>query len=588
MWRPVLIKPDPTLPACLVIALLVALPAGAQNTPSANSGTPKPVATEDGGATPATPPTLESPAIGSLDGRDTPLSARPSEGGALPGFATTAPGLGVAGISTSDLGNRPYAIRPSIGVGVLATDNLFQTSSDRRSDIVTTLAPSIEAAVSTVRLSGSLRYTPALRLYASDTSQNGLDQVGDGQLLAALIPGTLYLDARGTANVVPATAGLIPGSGQMVTGSNTVQTYTTQVTPFLVHNFGSAASSQLGYSFQYSGQNGAVFNNSDLASSNATSNFTAHRGFAVLRSGEDLGRLALQARVDGIWYVGDGIYEGSHNFVAGLGARYAILRSVAVVGDIGYENQYYGGTDPISIEDAVWSVGLRLTPSPDSFVIVRYGHRNGFNSFSLNAGVALGVRTSLFATYSDTLGTSLTQGQNLLATTTTDALGNTVDNQSGAPVVLINAFLGLTNTLYRMRTGTVSLNHRWTRDNFTLSGTWQDQDPVTSASSTMLGTSSNGGYAAFSWAHDFSPNTTGTATAQYGHVNGGQIGSGNTSFGQTVVGDTDTYALAATLSHRLSEKLTAGIQAAWTSTTSPVAGQGYTQGVIRAGLRRTF
>ncbi|HTE36799.1 MAG TPA: TIGR03016 family PEP-CTERM system-associated outer membrane protein, partial [Reyranella sp.] len=501
---------------------------------------------------------------------------------------TTAPGLGVGGISASDLGNRPYAIRPSIGVGVLATDNLFQSNYDRRSDIVTTVAPSIEAAVSTVRLFGSLRYTPAVRLYASNSSQNGVDQVGDGQLLAALIPGTFYLDMRGAASVLPATAGLIPGSGQVVAGSNTLQTYTTQVTPFLVHNFGSAASSQLGYSFQYSGQSGAVFNNSDLASSSATANFTAHRGFAVLRSGEDLGRLALQARVDGIWYVGDGIYDDAHNFVAGLGARYAILRSVAVLGDIGYENQQYAGTNPVSIEDAIWSVGLRLTPSPDSIVIVRYGHRNGFNSFSLNAGVAVGVRTNLFAVYSDTLGTSLTQGQNLLATTTTDALGNTVDSQSGAPVVLINSFLGLSNTLYRMRIGTVSLNHRWSRDVFTLSGSWQAQDPVTSANNTPPVSSTSGLYATFNWAHDFSPNTTGAATVQYGHASLGQNGSGNANFGQTGSGDTDIYALAATLSHQLNEKLAATIQVAWTSNTSPVAGQGYTQGVIRAGLRRTF
>ncbi|HTE80608.1 MAG TPA: hypothetical protein VK634_07960, partial [Reyranella sp.] len=304
-------------------------------------------------------------------------------------------------------------------------------------------------------------------------------------------------------------------------------------------------------------------------------------------------RLALQARVDGTWYVGDGIYDDAHNFVAGLGARYAILRSVAVLGDIGYENQQYAGTNPVSIEDAIWSVGLRLTPSPDSIVIVRYGHRNGFNSFSLNAGVAVGVRTNLFAVYSDTLGTSLTQSQNLLATTTTDALGNTVDSQSGAPVVLINSFLGLSDTLYRLRTGTVSLSHRWPRDSFTLSGTWQAQDLITSANNTLPVSSSNGIYATFNWSHEFSPNTTGGAMVQYGHANSGQIGSGNTSsgntgFGQTGSGDSDTYALAATLSHRLSEKLTASMQVAWTSNTSPVAGQGYTQGVIRAGLRRTF
>jgi uncharacterized protein (PEP-CTERM system associated) len=572
----------------LAVALLLALPAAAQTAPPAESVTPKPGVTGDGAATPTAVPALESPALGPLDGRDTPLVVRPLEGGTLPGFGTTAPGLGVAGISASDLGNRPYAIRPSIGVGLLATDNLFQTNSDRRSDLVTTIAPSLEAAVSTVRLSGSLRYTPALRLYATYSDQNGIDQVGNGQLLAAVIPSVLYVDMRGAGSVLPATGGVIPGSGQVVAGNDTLQTYTAQVTPFLVHSFGSAASSQLGYSFQYARQGEASFNNSGPNSSSSTADFTAHRGFAVVRSGEDLGRLALQARIDGTWYVGDGIYDDAHNFVAGLGARYAILRSVAVLGDIGYENQKYAGTNPVNIDDAVWSVGLRLTPSPDSIVIVRYGHQSGFNSFSLNAGVAIGVRTSVFANYSDALATSLTQSQSLLATTTTDALGNTIDSQSGAPIVLINSFLGLFNTLYRMRTGTVSLNHRWPRDAFTLSGTWQDQDPITSASTISSVGPTNGIYATFNWTHDLSPNTIGTVTAQYGYVSSGQNGSSNASFGQTSSGESNTYALAATLSHQLSEKLTANIQAAWTGTTSPVIGQGYTQGVIRVGFRRTF
>jgi uncharacterized protein (PEP-CTERM system associated) len=368
-----------------------------------------------------------------------------------------------------------------------------------------------------------------------------------------------------------------------------MQTYTAQVTPFLVHRFGSAASAQLGYSFQYSRQNWASFSSSNTGDLDSTAtNFSAHRGFAVVRSGEDLGRLALQARIDGTWYVGDGIYNGAHNFAAGLGARYTIIRSVAVLGDIGYENQQYSGTNPVSIDDAIWSVGLRLTPTPDSIVVLRYGHRNGFNSFSLNAGVALGVRTNLFATYSDTIGTSLTQGQNLLATTTTDTLGNTVDSQSGAPVLLINSFLGLSNTLYRMRIGTVSLRHQWPRDTLTLSGTSQIQDPITSANNSLPFNSSNGIYATINWAHEFSPRTTGVATAQYGRVNSGQLGFGDASFSQTALGNSDTYALAATLSHQLSEKLTASVQVAWTSNTSSLPDQGYTQGVIRAGFRRTF
>jgi uncharacterized protein (PEP-CTERM system associated) len=364
-----------------------------------------------------------------------------------------------------------------------------------------------------------------------------------------------------------------------------MQTYTAQVTPFLVHRLGSAATVQAGYSFQYSSQNYSSFNQSSLASQ--PENYTANRGFAVIRSGEDFGRLALQARVDGTQYVGNGIYNGAHQFVTALETRYAILRSVALLGEIGYENQEYSGTNPFTISDAIWSVGLRLTPSPDSIVLVKYGRQNGFNSFYLNAGMALGVRTNLFATYRETLATTLTQAQDLLATTTVDALGNPVDSQSGAPVVLINPFLGLSDALYRMRVGTVSLRHHWPRDVLTLSGTWQSQDPITSASNAVSVTTSRGIYATLSWGHEFTPRTTGVATAQYGHVYG-QFGFGQPGFVQPGPGDSDTYALSATVIHQLSDKLIGSIQVAWTNNTASIANQSYTQGVIRASLRRTF
>ncbi|SEP50588.1 uncharacterized protein, PEP-CTERM system associated [Rhodospirillales bacterium URHD0017] len=596
-------KPDVALPVSLLAALLVASPVAAQIVPPARGTTPvvtgdtapvTPAVTGDPTVTPRATPALESPALGPLSAPDVPIN-RPLPGGVLPGFANTAPGLGVAGVGTPfDLGNRPYAIRPSISVEVLGTNNVFQTPVPA-SDIVTTIAPTLEAAIDTTRLNGTLRYTPAVNLYATYSANDGVSQVGDGRLLAAVVPGLFYVDLRGAASMVPTLAGYIPGSGQLVAGSDIMQTYTAQVTPFLVHRLGSAATVEAGYSFQYAAQNSGSFTQSNSLS--APENYVANRGFAVVRSGEDFGRLALQARADGTKYAGNGIYDDAHRFITALETRYAILHSVALLGEIGYENQEYSGTNPFSISDAVWSVGLRLTPRPDSIVVVKYGHQNGFNSFYLNAGVALGGRTDLFATYRETLATTLTQAQDLLATTTVDALGNPVDSQSGAPVVLINSFLGLSDTLYRMRVGTVSLRYQWPRDVLTLSGTWQSQEPITSAINTGPLSTTVGAFATLSWAHDLTPRTTAVATAQYGHLYGlsglGQSGFAQPGFAQPNFsqpsGDSDTYALAATLMHQLTEKVSGSIQVAWTNLTYPgAANQGYSQGVIRASLRRTF
>ena len=133
-----------------------------------------------------------------------------------------------------------------------------------------------------------------------------------------------------------------------------------------------------------------------------------------------------------------------------------------------------------------------------------------------------------------------------------------------------------------MRIATASLRHHWPRDVLTLSGTWQSQDPMTSANNAVPAIASRGTYATLSWAHELSRRTTGVATVQYGHV------YEQPGFGQPAQGDSDTYALSATLMHQLNDKLTGSIQVAWTNNTSSLADQSYTQGVIRARLQRTF
>lgn len=573
MWRSVPIKPEAILPVSLVAAMLLALPVAAQTAPPppAESGTPRPVVGDTGTPAPGTTPALTVPTLGPLSGRDNPLAIRPASGAVLPGFSSARPGLGLTGFGPPlELGNRTFGFQPSIAVEVLGSNRL----QNGRSKVVTTVAPGIEAAVDSVRLLGSLRYTPALRLYG--THWGGVDQIGDGRLLAALLPGLFYLDVRGAARVLPTTAGQLPGSGQAIGTNNTTQSYTAQVTPFVAYRLGSLASMQAGYSFLYSRQNASDFAQTGLDGSEA--NYIAHRGFAVLRSGEYLGRLALQARVDNTWYVGDGIYDGARQFVTALEARYAILRSVAVFGEIGYEKQRLAGTNPFRIDGVIWSGGLRLTPTPDSIVVVRYGRRSGFNSFSVNAGVALGVRTNFFATYQETLSTSLSQAQDLLANTTTDARGDLVDSQSGAPVALFNSFLGQSNTLYKMRTGTASLRYSWPRDTFTLSGTYQSQIPITSANPAVATTTNRGAYGTFSWAHEFSRRTTGVAILQYGRFSAGQTGGGYAN----------VYAAAATLSHELTEKLTGNLQFSWSRDSSFEANGGESEFVVRAALRRLF
>jgi uncharacterized protein (PEP-CTERM system associated) len=525
-------------------------------------------------ATPVAEAPLASGALGPLSALDVPRTARaPDASGVRLDAWLRRPATAEDGLPIAD---RPWRVQPFLGIEVMATNNVFQ-SNDARSDIVTSLTAGLNATVSTPRLFGTLNYEPTARLYSTYSSQNRIDQNGSGRLLAAIVPGSVFVDIRGAAAVVPTQGRLIPGSVQPVPSGDATQVFNLQVTPYLVHRFGSAATLQAGYSFQYSEQSD---DGSSAFSRNASTDeldYTADRGFAVLRSGEDLGRLALQGTIDGTAFTGDGVYDDAHRFIAQVEGRYAILPTVAVLLEAGYENIEYGGTQPRRISGPTWSFGTRLTPDPDSIIIVRYGRRDGFNSVSLNAGIAIGARTDLFATYSERLSTSLGDAQDLLSTTTLDALGNPVDAQTGAPAIFVNPFFSVSNALFRTRTGSLTIRHTLPRDVVTLSATWQDRDPVSAAPGTVA-TAQTGTYATLSWARDVAPRTLAVGTVQYGRI----------TQDNPDAGDEDVYTVSVTVVHRLTEQMAASVQAGWTRLESTTPQSGYTEAVVRAGLRRTF
>lgn len=471
---------------------------------------------------------------------------------------------------------RAWNVTPSIAVGVGATNNVYQTRNDTRSDTFIGITPAILIDGGTSRVRASLNYAPTAQLYATYTDQNRVMQFGNGQLLAELLPGALYLDIRGSASLGTTSGGFVPGNAQTARRNDQVQYYNFQIAPYFVHQFGSTATAQLGYVFQYSAQDGSTsflpgstqpfFDNQD---------YVANRGYAVIRSGEDFGRLAVQARVDGTAFTGTGVYDGAHAFLSTVEARYAITPGIAVLLEGGYENIAYGGTNPARIDDAVWSTGVRLTPTRESFLVARYGHRGGFDSPSLEAGIQLGAFTRLTATYSERLATNAMSAQDLLSSTTLDALGNPVDSRSGAPVLYANSFFPASNGLFRTKSGSAALTFAWPRDSVTLSAYYQKQEPVSAAQGTQI-TGSTGYYGGISWTHEISRSTAVNALVQFGRTEYFDSPASN------------IIVLSTALSHQLTENLRATVQVFYESRTSSLPANEYAQATIVAGVSRSF
>ena len=241
----------------------------------------------------------------------------------------------------------------------------------------------------------------------------------------------------------------------------------------------------------------------------------------------------------------------------------------------------------------IWSVGLRLTPSPDSIVIVRYGHRERIQFLQPECGRGPRRAHQPFCHLqrhsrhvADPGPGSARHHHHRCAR---QHGGQPVRRAGRADQLLPRPVQHALQNARRHGVAEPSLAARQLHPFRHLA----DPGPRHLRQWHPARQLRNGIYATFNWAHEFSPNTAGGATVQYGRATSGQIGSGNTASGKPASGKPARViwipdALAATLSHRLSETLTTSIQVAWTSSTSSQAGQGYTQGVIRAGLRRTF
>lgn len=417
---------------------------------------------------------------------------------------------------------RGWSITPSLGISETFNDNIFFTPRNKQSDWITNVNAGLAVAVDTARVQGGLNYLAGYNFYANTDNQSGLTLNGAGNFLFTVIPDHFFVSTRGNANTQPFGTALNPQAQTQTSTGNLFRTYSFQISPYGLYRFGGTATAFAGYVFQYVDQN-PVNNRSSTQGlspfeqllqqrvNTFSTSYSSNQVYVGARTGEDWGRLAMQGTLSGTWFEGDGLYEGAYRNLALLETRYAILPTIAALVEIGYERERFNTVPKTDIDGPVWAVGARLTPNPDSLIIVKYGRRDGFNSWRLNGNYAVGVRTTVFATYQETLTTSALNAGDLLSTTTLDPLGNPIDTQTGAPVLpgLANQLIGAPGVLFKQKLGTAGISQTWSRDTISLTATYLDSVPYASAANAVrqrfsIETTSIG----LTWSHALTPLTS--------------------------------------------------------------------------------
>jgi uncharacterized protein (PEP-CTERM system associated) len=573
---------SPAVTAAVPAAATTSAGAGAPAAGPTPAGTGAPDGTQTGtqGGTPGSETSSDNgfpvPPISALSGR------------APTGTTVWLPDLSNSVTETLGLGEPPqpgWVLTPEIGVQEIYTDNVLQTPSNHRYDIITEITPGLRVNADTPRVQLNLRYAPVVQLFARTPGQNNLSHQLNGYAQVVVVPELFYVDMRGYATQQPSFGGFATNGPRNINSNDQSQETSFTVAPYLLHRFGSYGVGEAGYSFSTTGQSGNTqLTPGDptalsLPSNGALTSFrsgvlTTQEEHVAFTSGEILARLRSRTLLDAIQYNGD--MQDGHRNLAIETVKYALTRLIGVLGSGGYEDIAFNGSPSVRINDAVWEVGVSLAAGPDRTLTVTYGHRDGFTSPTFDLNYALTARTRVFARYSENLTTTAQDLQSYVATSGVDTLGNSIDPATQTPVVATNSFFAVNDNLVRSKTFSATLFHQRERDTGLLSVYYQNQ--------TLVSTGQVAGYAqrglteSLTWIHELTPVWSSRANVQYGDL---------TTTG-AFAGRTGVFSVDMALIHNLSETTTLTLEWQLTNRSDTLASNRLLQNIVLVGLRKTF
>ena len=413
----------------------------------------------------------------------------------------------------------------------------------------------------TGRVQAILNYAPDVQ-FGTGGFQQRIDQNLSASGQITFIPDHLFLSLHGFAATQSTSGGYGPGSTVSLDKQNQTQSSSFSATPYLRQHFGDVGSAELGASLSHTSMQSQE-NGPSLFPANSAANqiSTTQQEYLSFTSGPQFGRYRAVALVSAQQSEGTGVMDGASRQTVSLDNGFAVTRDVTVLGKFGYETIRYGGIPPFRFNGPLWNTGVRWVPNPDSSIEIRYGYHEGTYSPLVNASYAPTARIRVFVHYAEALTTDVENLQNAVNASVLDPLGNPVDPQTGAPLLLASNFYGVQNNLARVRLGSLTGTLLLDRDSVSLSISRQNRQQLAAASvaaavASAGNTSSTGTYGSINWQHDLGQALTTVAFMQYGV---------NDSFSRIGTQSSDTLVVSLGLHYALSETLSGTLQYSYTS-----------------------
>ncbi len=415
---------------------------------------------------------------------------------------------------------RSYDYSAGMTLGTFYSNTSGGGQGGSRNELGLFATPFVRVTADTARVQGSFSFAPSFIANTQDTQPSRVTTSFFGTGTAEIIPGSVFVDARGAAFLQP----LVPGAtlGTTLPGTRSPalqQNYIFALSPYWVQRYGDLANSIVGYQLQYNAVPGSsvLFQPNGTTVNNNPGDTLGQNFYASLRSGERFGRLGMEARVNATFFSGGGpVNDGARNIIYAFDTRYAITRTVVLLGEIGYQQSRFGGFPGFRYDGITWGGGVRLDPSENSTIIAILRSRDGFVSPLVDLRTQLGPRTVVFGRYAEIVGNALGQGTALLNSVGVDAAGNPVSLATGAPQPQVggSGFLGTTGGLSRNRIGTASITRFLQRDSLSLQYFYSERIPLSASQGQIPFRQTNNTVSA-TWSRPFTDFTSGFASVGY-------------------------------------------------------------------------
>jgi uncharacterized protein (PEP-CTERM system associated) len=454
---------------------------------------------------------------------NTPAGGAPAtnQGYAGPPPPTGAPGGAAGGTA----GAPSLLIQPALDLTTEFTDNALQTTTNRQSDIIGIISPSLFVTDDSPSVTGVLDYNPQAIEHVNITSENQIIQNGLLNGTATIIPDHFFFDAHATALEASRTGEQGLNNPNQIPTTAATQTTAYSASPYFDFHLSTIGDVELRYTLSqtlFSGNTGAIASSVPGQSVGALSSSTENEWSARYTSGDLLSRLQLTGLADYQESTGSAITDFSHALVTVTG-DYALSPIFDLIGMGGYENLEYpnetaaagavgvAGGFTGNYEGPTYQGGFKYHPREDRFVELTYGKSEGFDSFSGDASWALTALATLTGSYSTQTETEQQQLQQNLGLATQTAPGQTINSQTGLPLSLVNPNLPLQNEVTRTTNLNVgALFQGGQRNHYSVQLVRSQQTALSSAASSTTTSGVVGIYT-----RDMSPDMTGSFSAAY-------------------------------------------------------------------------